>query len=152
MWESTVSPLARVGDEINIIGNSHSKLSNSCIQYLRINESPLSKITIPEDIWTDEVKENSRRRITGFPFLDYAVRSLFVHAKKAESWGIIQEDIVQLLGGPRELFEAWIKTYITINQSDPNGPRPGETFFHQAVSANIISVVCLLLENGSTLR
>ncbi|KAH6672474.1 ankyrin repeat-containing domain protein [Halenospora varia] len=121
-----------------VVGSSESRLSKSCINYLRM-EKTLQDI---ED-WLEG--ENTKCKP---PFMDYATKYLIEHAEKAENDGVPMQDIVELFNGTPILFETWKQVYGTIEPLNLRRPDPDSVLLHMAASHNLKSVVMMLLKNG----
>ena len=124
------------GDEI--IGRSQDRLSRSCINYLKLGE------VLQEDRNWDQTDKDSIE----LPFIDYATKSWFLHAERAESYGISQQELVQQFEYPQRAFETWIKFYRMIGRYSDKCPEQGSTLLHIASSSNLQSTVQFLIGQG----
>ena len=88
----------------DIVGRSHDRLARSCITYLKLEEVQLSRILVA----------NLDHEL--LPFLDYATKSWFLHAEKAERLGITQAPLIEQFASPPEILSKWIKTYNMIDE------------------------------------
>ncbi|OBT60680.1 hypothetical protein VE03_09999 [Pseudogymnoascus sp. 23342-1-I1] len=131
----------------DIIGQSQGRLSKSCINYLRLEEVLVGGSELADHKRFDRTNVSSR--LENLPFLKYATRFWFLHAEKAESFGISQHDLVQQLGSPPgPAFQTWVKIYRTIYPYYAKCPQLGSTLLHIASSSNLGSVVQILLRDN----
>jgi hypothetical protein len=129
------------------IGKSHDQLKSLCIKYIDTEE--LRSINLQEEA---RLENSSAQLFSKYPFLDYAVTSVFTHAEKAESEGIRQDQLVTPFGKPTNpLFQCWRYLY----DSNPNNPNirrhdygPQATFFYVASEYNLLSCIQVLLDSG----
>jgi ankyrin repeat protein len=120
----------------DLIGLGHHRLSRSCINYLKLGE------VLREDrMWDISI-------IQELPFIKYATKSWFLHAEKAESRGISQQELVQQFKFPRQVFGTWVKIYGVVDKYSDKCPEPGSTLLHTASSLNLRSTVRVLLQEG----
>jgi hypothetical protein len=143
--------IRQLSPNANIIGQAHNRLSRSCIHYIRTNEPSLSQLD-EYNFWSSKRKEISQQLVTKFPFLDYTVKCLFLHAEKAEAYGITQEEIVKQLRTPLRFLDTWTKIFEYIGRGEERHPESGASIFHLTAGANLISVVRLLLEEGTPIN
>ena len=128
-----------------IIGRSQHRLSRSCINYLKLEE-------VLREYTDSRVEYEQVRSIKQkLPFIDYATRSWFLHAEKAEGCGISQQELVQQFKPP-QVFKTWIKIYRMINHYSYKCPEYGSTLLHIASSSNLQSTVQLLLQQGGSIE
>jgi ankyrin repeat protein len=115
----------------NPIGLGHHQLSVICANYIRI-------------IKPDYSKEPHERAIQAqFPFVDYVVRSWYLHAEKAETQGIPQDYLLQFIQHYPYAIKNWIWLYKIIDPSNISGRRPehNSTLLHITSAANLLSIV-----------
>jgi ankyrin repeat protein len=136
---STTQEVGTMTSDI-ILARSEQRLSRSCINYLSFEEIQREII---------HFTEGSKDK---YAFLEYATKSLFVHAERAESYGATQEKLVGQFKSPSQLFKVWGQCFESIDRRSPNCPVPETSFLHVAASSNLISVVRLLLENGMSVE
>ncbi|KAH0562181.1 hypothetical protein GP486_003125 [Trichoglossum hirsutum] len=121
----------------DVIGQSQDRLCRACVNYLRLGEV---------------VYENRMRReelLSELPFIDYATKCWFLHAEKAESRGISQQDLVQWFESPyRQAIQKWANIFHRIDPRDFSHrlPAPGSTLLHIASDSNLQTTVRILLE------
>ncbi|KAH0536065.1 hypothetical protein FGG08_007031 [Glutinoglossum americanum] len=122
----------------DVIGQSQDRLSRSCVNYLRLEET-----THEDRMWRREVV------LSQLPFIHYATMSWLLHAEKAENLGIPQQDLVQRFEShPRQAFQMWVKIFGLIDPfwHSSKHPAPGSTLLHIASSSNLQSTVRILIE------
>lgn len=118
-----------------VIGQSQDRLCKSCINYLNLDEIEHG---LNHYYYKQKFKE-------ALPFVDYATRHWFLHAEKAENFGVEQRHLVEQLGyPPRPAFKRWIKMFEKLDPTDPKRPHFGSTLLHIACVSNLRSVVRLL--------
>jgi ankyrin repeat protein len=114
------------------IGQGHNQLSLICANYIRITEM-------------DSLNNLDNKSLKAqLPFVDYAVRSWFLHAEKAETRGLPQDYLLRYSQHCPDLLKPWIKCYrILVNGYDQSGRQPEQssTMLHIASGANLVSVV-----------
>ena len=140
-----------------VIGQSQHRLCKSCVNYLRLEEVLLAGSALwstpsihrtQSSSWHRGRKKKASLLLETLPFIDYATRYWFFHAEKAESLGILQQDLVQQLESPPGLaFQTWIKTFHNIDKYNAKCPELGSTLLHVASSSNLRSVVQDLLSS-----
>ncbi|TVY92179.1 Ankyrin repeat domain-containing protein [Lachnellula willkommii] len=120
----------------NILGQSQSRLTRSCLNYLRM----------------EYVMDETGQWLDGDecfpPFLEYATKYWTLHAEKAEKHGVSQENIVEILQSPAGIFEIWLKVvekkkYYNVKISTWN-----VSLLHVAAAYNLRSVARALLQRG----
>jgi ankyrin repeat protein len=135
----------------DLIGQGHYRLSRSCINYLQLGEvrHAINALDDSED-YAYQIKA---RLIVDVPFIEYAAKSWFVHAEKAESYGISQQDLLCRLKWPSdEFFLRWIKVSNVINRYDRRYLGRGANLLHIAAASNLLTTALSLLENGANLE
>ena len=132
----------------DLVGLGHHRLSRSCINYLKLGE------VLREDrMWNKQTAVGEPHPfLQELPFIQYATKSWFLHAEKAESRGISQTELVQQFEFPQQVFGTWIKIYIEIDRYSYKCPEEGSVLLHVASSSNIQSIVRCLLENGVSIE
>jgi ankyrin repeat protein len=120
----------------NPIGLGHHQLSLICANYIGMIKIDYSKKPDKEAIQAQ------------FPFVDYAVRSWYSHAEKAETQGAPQDYLLRFIQYHPYALKNWIWLYKIIDEYNLSGRRPenNSTLLHIASGANILSVVNGLLE------
>ncbi|KAH6724963.1 ankyrin repeat-containing domain protein [Leptodontidium sp. MPI-SDFR-AT-0119] len=125
----------------DVIGQGHHQLSLICANYMRMTEVNSYKLDVG-------------LAATQLPFVDYAVKSWFLHAEKAETRGISQDYLLRYYHRFPVVLEPWIRLYRLLDESNYSGRRPEEssTMLHIASSANLITVIKGLLLSGLDLE
>ena len=137
-----------------VIGQSHDRLCKSCVNYLRLDEVLQEASLITPTATTSEdygYKKTSLRLLEKLPFILYAAESWYLHAEKAEGFGILQEDLVQQLDLPsRRVVQSWISISHALDtwKLNPKRPEMGSTILHIASGSNLRSVVQFLLNDN----
>ena len=139
-----------------VIGQSHDRLRRSCVNYLRLDEvlrQASFKTPTTETTSEDDRHEQTRLLLLEkLPFILYAARSWYLHAEKAEGFGILQEDLVQQLElPPRRVVQSWISISHAVERRlgrNPKCPEIGSTILHIASGSNLRSVVQVLLNDN----
>ncbi|CCD51195.1 hypothetical protein BofuT4_P085570.1 [Botrytis cinerea T4] len=126
----------------NPIGQGHNHLSVICANYIGIIKPDYSK----------EPGEEAIR--AQFPFVDYAVRSWYLHAEKAETQGVLQDYLLRFIQHRPFALKNWIWLYEIIDRYNSSGRRPvhNSTLLHITSGANLLSVVNGLLKVGYELE
>ena len=85
----------RLRDELDI-GRSHERLRECCCIYMKIDlsEDLPRGMELPKAS-TNEAKEHRTRLSAKFPFLQYSVHNVLLHANNADKHGISQEHFLQ---------------------------------------------------------
>jgi ankyrin repeat protein len=140
-----------------ILGESHSRLCKSCINYLTLDEIQLSRPTLLQlrPLWNAMMTnkpENNYKFRDKHPFAFYASNFWFLHAEKAESLGVLQQHLFQQFGpSQRPAFDASIMIFDALddNSRDSNRKVPGRgfTLLHMAAMSNLQSVARIILQN-----
>ena len=140
-----------------ILGESHSRLGKSCINYLTLDEIQLSRPTLLQlrPLWNATISnkaENNYKFRDKHPFAFYASNFWFLHAEKAESLGVLQQHLVQQFGpSQRPAFDASIMIIDALDDDsrDSNRKVPGRgfTLLHMAAMSNLQSVARIILQN-----
>lgn len=130
-------PAGRTGE-----GEGHGILTRSCINYIRSKE--LRRIPLLEQSrsWEDIS--------ASYPFLDYAVSSVFKHARGAEEGERPQANLVQLFQQPTDdVFNCWRYLYdLRLGHSSRLHQGTNATLLHVASEHNLLSCVAILIESG----
>jgi ankyrin repeat protein len=81
--------LARLQSDLghNIAGLSHNRLKGCCLRYMEMDMSQ----QMQKPLSTKALRDLVSRK---FPFLEYAVRNLLIHADAAEGYGVSQTDFL----------------------------------------------------------
>ena len=132
----------------DLVGLGHHRLSRSCINYLKLGE------VLREDrMWNKQTTfREPHPFVQELPFVEYATKSWFLHAEKAESRGISQKELVQQFKFPQQVFGTWIKICRAIDMYSYKCPVEGSVLLHVASSSNLQSIVRYLLENGVSIE
>lgn len=125
--------VSAVGSEWKSVGQSQSRLTRSCINYLG-----MEKVMEEAREWLDGEEKQPA-------LLDYATKSWFLHAEKAERNAILQEKIVSLFGSKPGLFELWANVIGKMKPANRWDLNPGLHLLHVAAISNLCSVVHALL-------
>jgi len=131
---------ALVSSEDDIIGRSHDRLARSCITYFKLEDVQLSQML------------GTTLNLELLPFLDYATKSWFLHAEKAERLGITQATLIEQFAPPPEILTKWIKTYILMDEFSIYCPQEGAKLLHVASGANLKTVVSVLLQQNADIE
>ncbi|KAG9228857.1 hypothetical protein BJ875DRAFT_219133, partial [Amylocarpus encephaloides] len=116
---------------IDLIGQGHHQLSLICANYMRITEM-------------DSSNESDAKPVkTKLPFMDYVVRSWFLHAEKAETQEVPQDYLLRYGQYCPSMLGRWVKFYRVLDHYNDSGRRPekSSTMLHIASSANLLSVI-----------
>ncbi|PQE30879.1 ankyrin repeat-containing protein [Rutstroemia sp. NJR-2017a WRK4] len=126
----------------NPIGLGHHQLSVICANYIGMIKIDYSKEPDEEAIQAQ------------FLFVDYAVRSWYLHAEKAETQGIPQDYLLQFIQHHPYAIKNWIWLYKIIDPYNISGRRPehNSTLLHITSGANLLSVVNGLLKKSYKLE
>ncbi|KAH8650891.1 ankyrin repeat-containing domain protein [Tricladium varicosporioides] len=126
----------------DLIGQGHHQLSLICANYMRIAEMDSSN------------DSNAEAIKAMFPFVDYVVKSWFLHAEKAETRGITQDYLLRYAHYYPNMLERWARFYRILDSGNYSGRRPQEsiTMLHIASSAGLLSVVNSLLLTYSNIE
>jgi ankyrin repeat domain-containing protein 50 len=127
-----------------IIGQSEHRLSRSCINYLKLGE-----VLRGDRIWDWNQRAKNQREL---PLIDYATKSWFLHAEKAEIRGISQHELAEQFESPPYIFETWISIYRSIEDYSHRCPKQDSTLLHIASSSNLQSTVRFLLATGKSVE
>ncbi|KAL8918427.1 MAG: hypothetical protein Q9208_007332 [Pyrenodesmia sp. 3 TL-2023] len=88
-------------------GQSHDRLKQCCCVYLKVDIS--GYLTLDAEIpkaSSEEAKDLRARVSTGFPFLEYAVHNVLIHADSASNHGVSQASLVHDF-----TIDDWIRLY-----------------------------------------
>jgi hypothetical protein len=126
----------------NPIGQGHHQLSIICANYIR-----LAEVNNSNELSAKAIKAQ-------LPFVDYATRSWFLHAEKAETLGIPQDYLLRFTQHCPKLLERWVRVYIILDGYPSSERRPdrASTTLHIASSSNLLSVVKGLLSTSPHLE
>ncbi|KAK8905612.1 hypothetical protein QC760_005536 [Botrytis cinerea] len=126
----------------NPIGQGHNHLSVICANYIGMIKPDYSKEPIEGAIQAQ------------FPFVDYAVRSWYLHAEKAETQGVLQDYLLRFIQHYPYALKNWIWLYKITDKYNHSGRRPehNSTLLHITSGANLLSVVNGLLKVGYELE
>jgi ankyrin repeat domain-containing protein 50 len=125
-----------------IVGRSQRRLLRSCLNYLKLGEINLDEHRLLLQ-WLAGEK---------FPFISYATKFLFIHAEKAESYGISLCDLVQYFEGAEQLFKKWVQIYREIDKYCDECPVACTTLLHIASSSNLQSMISVILQSGADIE
>ncbi|PQE33429.1 Ankyrin repeat-containing domain protein [Rutstroemia sp. NJR-2017a WRK4] len=126
----------------NPIGLGHHQLSVICANYIGMIKIDYSKKTDKEAIQAQ------------FPFVDYAVKSWYSHAEKAEAQRVPQDYLLRFYQYHPYALKNWIWLYKIIDPYNNSGRRPehNSTLLHITSGANLLSVVNGLLKTSYELE
>jgi ankyrin repeat protein/nucleoside-triphosphatase THEP1 len=119
----------------NSVGQGHHRLARSCVNYLKLGE--IQEVELLSPSRSQGARQNP-------PFLEYAIRSWFLHAQIAERKGIAQNDLIQRFEWPTpHYFDRWIDMFQVIDGSfySPRRPHLLSTLLHIAAASNLQSIV-----------
>jgi len=123
----------------NPIGQSHHRLAQSCINYLKMEGFKL--------------KDKEQKYLEAIPFLGYAIRFWFIHAGKAESHGVSQQGLVALFEWPSDkTIRSWIQIYRKIDSFEFLCPKEGSTLLHVAARSGLRGTIQELVDRGENLE
>lgn len=133
----------------DIVGQSHDRLSRSCVNYIALedvqhtaHDEVLHKLNTTGHLLKDRILHD-------LPFIDYAAKSWFLHAEKAENLGILQQDLIRRFeSSPQPAIETWVKMFRLIDHESENCPASGSTLLHVASKSNLRATVRLILDEG----
>jgi len=122
--------------ETRIVGQSQSRLTRCCINYLRMD-------SVAKEVgqWLDGDDKQPR-------LLEYATKCWNSHAEKAEGNGVPQEHIAHLFQSTQGVFEAWVRSFNKMDHIHKRCPTPGSNLIHVASASNLQSLVDVLLQRG----
>jgi ankyrin repeat domain-containing protein 50 len=142
-------------EPVDLIGQGYHRLSRSCINYLQLHE--VRHRTEVLDKWNDyydrDKEKVKARLIVDIPLIEYATEFWFIHAEKAESYNIPQQNLLRRLKWPsNEFFLIWIKTFHAINELNNRRAGRGATLIHVAAASNLITALKAMLEKGANIE
>ncbi|KAG9228112.1 ankyrin repeat-containing domain protein [Amylocarpus encephaloides] len=113
------------------VGQGHHQLSLICANYIRTTEMSRSNKLSAESITIE------------FPFIDYVIKSWFLHAGKAETRGVPQGYLLHYIQSCPGILQRWVKYYRILDYYSNSERRPEQSsnMLHIASSANLLSVV-----------
>ena len=133
---------------LSVVGSAQHRLARSCVAYALETQSRRPKRQTRcsySDFYTPELFHLDT-------FYDYAVEFSLIHAEKAESHGITQEDLLDILSPPSQgsddVFQnkadylAAISKHYLMDQSEGEHP----PFFHMISQFNIFSLMRTMTE------
>jgi ankyrin repeat protein len=127
-----------------VIGNAHRDLSINCAKYLS-NEAVHNRRTY----------QSSEELLSDFPFLNYAIHSVFIHAEAADAKGSLEEEAREFLTLFKrdKSYSFWVSMYRTLYPYSSRCPESDSTFLHMVSAYNISSCARLLLAdlNGGSI-
>ncbi|RDW59145.1 hypothetical protein BP5796_12069 [Coleophoma crateriformis] len=135
--------LFNYGSAGNAIGQSHDRLARACINYLMLGKVQNAAASLLSMAY----HRRDSQKLENHPFLQYATTSWFLHAEKAESLNIPQNDIIQRFQWPNTLpFLHWIEIYKGLINREPLSysercPGREANLIHVAAASNLKSVV-----------
>jgi ankyrin repeat protein len=135
----------------DILGQSHDRLRKSCVNYLKLEEVLISNFPFLLRMPQEFVDDKAISRFQGqLPFILYSTTSWFLHAEKAESLRVPQTDLIQQFGfTPGSDFQAWLKIFHKLENSNAKRPELGLTLLHVASSSDLLSVAQVLLQTNT---
>ncbi|KAH8763535.1 hypothetical protein F5882DRAFT_20290, partial [Hyaloscypha sp. PMI_1271] len=119
----------------DVVGQGHHRLARSCVNYLKLGE--IQEVKLLRSWFSEDARQNP-------PFLEYAIRSWFLHAQIAERKRVAQNDLIQRFEWPNaHYFDHWIDMFQAI---DGHSPSPGwpnllATLLHIAAASDLQSIV-----------
>jgi len=147
-------PLADLSAD-TIIGQSQDRLCKSCVNYLRLDEvlqeASLIRPVNADNFGYDEYQNTRLRLLAKLPFILYAAESWYLHAEKAEGFGVLQEYLVQQLDRPsRRIVQSWISisNALNVRRLNPKCPEMGSSILHIASASNLRSIIQFLLNDN----
>jgi ankyrin repeat protein len=135
------------------VGKSHDQLTKTCIGYLSIEEL---QADLSSDIYVKDYDErrpaasNIVKSYTKYVFWDYAVRSVFKHATKAEYQGAKQRNLAQIFHWDRQsVFHFWRYFSDCLSTIEHRNTQGLDTVFLHVVSeSGLTTCVSDLLDRG----
>ncbi|PMD17187.1 hypothetical protein NA56DRAFT_532483, partial [Hyaloscypha hepaticicola] len=141
-----------------VIGQSHDRLCKSCINYLRLDEvlqeASLKTPTTGTTFEDNGYEQTRSLLLEKLPFILYAAKSWYLHAEKAEGFGILQEDLVQQLElPPRRVVQSWISISHALESGWERNSKhnAGNAALHYAARWGHTNLVKMLLDAGAEL-
>ncbi|KAF8863066.1 hypothetical protein BDZ45DRAFT_584587, partial [Acephala macrosclerotiorum] len=128
------NPKSKQRSDQEILGESESRLSASCLNYLRLEETFRTACLSLEDIEETRV------------FIEYATKYWAVHAERAERYGVAQVSVTQFFDKWGDAFYTWKMVYTAIAGCDVRCPLRESSLAHVAARHNLKSVLTCLLE------
>ncbi|KAJ5910508.1 hypothetical protein N7504_005151 [Penicillium tannophilum] len=124
-----------LSNDDDVLFQCQANLYRSCMAYL-VTENLPQKVS---------GKEREALRL-GFPFLDYAVINLFVHAEKAarSRAKAVQHELNTL----EQMIGRWVQFFQILHPFDQACPANGTTLMHIAAATNLADIMNSLLSNG----
>jgi ankyrin repeat protein len=120
---------------LSATGEAHDRLRRSCINYIKLERTRWSEISMTES--------------TNVPFCKYAVKFWFLHAKEAEMEGVQQKDLINQLEWPLDdIFRDWVKIHSRLNINNPLRLITGVNVLDISSYSGLDSVVADLLSQG----
>ncbi|RDW88650.1 hypothetical protein BP6252_00682 [Coleophoma cylindrospora] len=133
-----------LNSEVDVVGQGHHRLTRSCINYLRLEE-----VQEPKFLGFNYYQNAEQAP----PFLEYAIKSWFLHAQIAEQKGISQTHLIQKFEWPDErYFKQWVELYRAIGDYDHSLPELSTTLLHTSAASGLLSVIKELLDLGQDLE
>jgi hypothetical protein len=138
-------------------GKSHDALTRACISYLSIEELQASLRT--EELQIDQLSSKHEKREVAskavssyrqYIFWDYAVRSIFEHAARADSTGLDQRHLAIMFNWDgQRVFHAWRYFNHCLRVTDYRDIQGSRTvFLHIASESGLLTCVSDLLGWG----
>ncbi|KAJ5537703.1 hypothetical protein N7494_007182 [Penicillium frequentans] len=118
-----------------ILFQCQANIYRSCMAYLVTETLPL------------KVSRKEREVLKlDFPFLDYAIVNLFVHAEKAarSRAKAVQHELDTL----EQMLGQWVQFFQILHPFDQACPANGTTLIHIAAATNLVDIMNSLLSNG----
>ncbi|CZR68408.1 related to ankyrin [Phialocephala subalpina] len=134
----------------NLVGQGHHQLSIICANYIRLAQMNNSnRRSTKAEAPVRGIGAEAEAIKVQLPFMDYAARSWFLHAEKAETLGIPQDYILRFSQHCPKILELWVRFYGTLQVHYSEGrPDLPSTMLHIASGSNLLSVVKGLLSTG----
>ena len=138
------------------IGQSQDRLTKACVGYLKIemvqSRRPRTSVTLcyatpgpASRVQERTAVESSEQQLS---LLNYAASFWFLHAKKAESRGILQTYLAQDFNSSGQAFQRWLGMSTDYHFNSQWAIDRGSKLLHVASVANLCSTVQTLLDTG----
>ncbi|KAH0538032.1 hypothetical protein FGG08_005344 [Glutinoglossum americanum] len=130
----------------NMTGLSQEQLKRCCYQYIITD--------MFKDFFNDALPcANSQaakdlRKIASeaFPFLEYAVNNIFIHADAAQSWGISQKELLREFEPPNSKMHKWANLNSIFQRYDIRRYTPEVKVLYILSEKNLLNLVRVLLD------
>ena len=130
----------------NVIGQSHVRLSRSCVKFLtmeevlrygteKLNFNGLSSFEV------SSFEELERKKENLFPLLNYSVTFWTAHAEAVEAQRMPQDDLLELFRWPSDNIIKSCTRYRNLLEDKPTQFEEGATFLHIASKHGLLSII-----------